>query len=67
MTKAKAMLYKTAMIAVLFDETNSDFKQGDFVRVEFVGRGAFGWNFKCSKADGSTACFSENELERFVL
>ena len=71
MTKAKAMLYKTAMITYLPVGFENDlpegFKQGDFVAIEFAGKGTFGWNFRCTNANGDVAIFSENDLNNFVL
>jgi hypothetical protein len=59
---AKAKLYKTARV-----HGNSDcFQCGTIVAVEYVGRGAFGLNFRCTLHE-FTEVLSEHALTDFVL
>lgn len=45
MSEAKAKLYRTATVSSVPFE-GSEYKAGDIVAVELVGKGAFGFNFR---------------------
>lgn len=62
MTEAKAKLYKTATIA----RDTDDFRTGEIVAVEHLGRGAFGLNFRVTLGKRS-AVLSDADLTDFVL
>lgn len=68
MSQAKAKLYRTAIVASIpFD--GSEYRAGDIVSVELVGKGAFGWNFRI-KADylgRAPEVMSEFNLKDFCL
>lgn len=67
MSELKAKLYRTATVYGFPQE--SSFKHGDVVKVELVGKGAFGFNFRVS-ADylgKQPEVISQSNLKDFCL
>ena len=65
MTQAKAKLYKTAVVA----EKYAEYREGDIVSVQFLGKGSFGMRFlvEAEYLGKPSLCMDENQLQSFCL
>ena len=63
MTIAKAKLFKTAVLTQDVDE----YKAGEVVAVEYLGRGGFGMRFLVSYPGKPSIAVSDSSLADFVL
>lgn len=62
-TIVKAKMYRTARIA----EPIFSYKVGDYVAIQFLGRGSFGLNFRISFPGKPTIVVADTYLTDFVL